>query len=90
MALKGMDVEQVQEFGQIVRNDLAVRVDDLRTQLQHRAQSLNWEGPDAQEFIGNRVAGVVNQLGQLRTQLEEYADLAVKNAQAQADVSAVL
>ncbi len=88
--MKGMDVEAVTEFGHRLRENQASQVREIRARLLARGQGLNWEGTDAQAFMGDRIPACAAALDRLAADIEELGKVAIRNAQAQADVSASL
>jgi hypothetical protein len=90
MGMKGMDVELVSEFGNRMRTDASDRIRELRTNVLRLANGLNWEGPDAQQFIGNDVPALTAALDRLVEALGEFGQCAIDNANAQAEISARL
>jgi hypothetical protein len=86
--IKGMDVEQVRQFGMNLQNNVKSNLEQLIQQAGTQVQGLRWEGPDAQQFKGDRWQQVVNMANQLGQQLAELGNTAVMNANAQETTSA--
>jgi hypothetical protein len=86
--IKGMDVEQVRQFGMNLQNNVKSNLEQLIQQAGTQVQGLRWEGPDAQQFKGDRWQQVVNMANQLGQQLAELGNTAVMNANSQETTSA--
>jgi hypothetical protein len=90
MAMKGMDVELVTEFGNRMRTQVAEQVREIRTSISRLGNGLNWEGPDAQQYIGSDLPALAAMLDRASEALVEFGQCAIDNANAQAEISARL
>ncbi len=87
MAQKGMDVEQVRNFGNQLKGQFAEQVRSIKTNLGQQVQGLDWMGDDANQFKGDRWNAVGQLADQLVAKLEELGQVALTNAQNQETTS---
>lgn len=88
MAQKGMDVEQVLNFGNQLKGQYTEQLNSLKSQIQSAINGLNWTGPDADQFKGERNSSLGVAFDQLRAKFEEIGQIAINNANAQDQTSA--
>ena len=88
MSTKGMDVEQVRNFGNQLKSQYAEQVRTLKSTLQTTVQGLNWTGEDANQFKGDRWASVAQLAESLAVKLDELGQTALTNATNQDTTSA--
>jgi len=90
MAMKGMDVELVTEFGNRMRGEVTERIRDLRESVARTGRNLQWEGSDAQQFMEHDIGALAIEIDRLAEQVTEFGQLAIDNATVQAEISARL
>ena len=90
MPMKGMDVELVSEFGNRLKSQVSTNVNDLRSTVVTRGQTLAWEGADARVFMDERLESLSAEMMKVAELIVELGQIAINNANAQADVSAHL
>lgn len=88
MAQKGMDVEQVLNFGNQLKGQYVEQLNSLKSQIQNAINGLNWTGPDAEQFKGERNQSLGTAFEQLRIKIDELGQTAITNANAQDTTSA--
>jgi len=88
MAVKGMNVEQVRNFASTIQNSTLDQLQQLMNSLAHKVQALDWQGQDADDFKYNRLPNLQQQFGTLRAALQELAQTASRNADAQEQTTA--
>ena len=87
MAEKGMDVEQVRSFGNNLRTAVLEQIKGIQSKAQGDINALDWKGPDADQFRGDRLAQLNQAFGQVIAKIEELASTAINNANAQDQTS---
>ena len=87
---KGMDTDQVRTFGNNLQNNLRGQVESLLQQITSTTQGLNWIGPDADRFKGERLGELTSKFQQLMTSMQDIGLIAVRNADEQDTAAAAL
>ena len=90
MAMKGMDIDMVAEFGTKVRTEFVDALAAVRTSVLTTGKSLDWEGPDAAEFKNDLLQQFVSLTERASDALNRLGQTAIANAEAQREVSASL
>ncbi|TAJ48220.1 MAG: hypothetical protein EPO52_08670 [Herbiconiux sp.] len=86
MAVWGLDVEQVQQLSKQL-NSQSQQVQTILTTLTSALQSVQWTGPDAENFRSEWNTTHTAALKQVITALEDASQKAAKNASDQAATS---
>jgi uncharacterized protein YukE len=80
---KGMDVEAVRAFGNNLKGSVVEQIRSIQNKARSDINGLDWKGPDAQQFKGDRLGQLNQAFTTLINKLEELGSTAVQNAQAQ-------
>lgn len=86
MAMWGLDVEQVRQLSKQLHNK-SQQVQEILTTLNSALESVDWKGPDAQQFRADWKGTHTAALKNVINALEDASQKASKNAAAQEQTS---
>lgn len=87
MALKGMDTDAVRQLSAQM-NHAQEQIRQLTQQLSHSLNSVQWVGPDREQFVNDWQSTHVSSLHNVAQAIEMAAQRATQNASEQDNVSA--
>lgn len=87
MSLKGMDTDAVRQLA-VHMNHAKDQILQLQQQLTHQLQSVQWVGPDREQFVSDWQGQHIPALQNVIQAIEAAAQRATQNATEQDQVSA--
>jgi len=87
VTVRGMNTEQVRSFGTHLQNSTVSEFEGVLNTINQHVQNLDWRGTDADQFKTTEFQHVHQLFNQFRTGLQEMAQTAIRNADAQEQTS---